>query len=190
MITASLAPRHPSRTRLLLSVLVLVMSICFSRPLAAQSQQHPLDWKGFGFLMGEWVGEGGGTPGEAVGGFSFATDLDSTILVRKNFADYPATKDRPAFSHHDLMIVYQEAGEFKADYFDNEHHVIHYTVTPSVDGSTVVFLSEAAPSAPRFRMTYIQKGTDALHLTFEIAPPGQPEAFRSYIEATAKRKSP
>jgi hypothetical protein len=138
--------------------------------------------------MGEWVGEGTGMPGEGAGGFSFAYDLQNTVLVRKNFADYPATKDRPAFRHEDLMIVYQEGGKTRATYFDNEQHVINYSVSVSVDSSSIVFVSDASASSPRFRLTNKKSGTDKIAITFEIAPPGKPEAFTRYIEAKARRK--
>jgi hypothetical protein len=154
-------------------------------PLAAQPSWTPLS-----FLLGDWVGEGEGKPGEATGGSSFRLDLDQNILVRENRANYPATKDRPAFSHRDLMIIYRDsAGDrLRAIYFDNEGHVIHYAVEPSKDQSSVQFLSEALPSSPRYRMTYRKSGPDAVTLKFEIAPPGKPEAFTTYIQARARRK--
>jgi hypothetical protein len=138
--------------------------------------------------MGEWVGEGTGAPGEGTGGFTFSYDLQNTVLVRKNYANYPATKDRPAFTHDDLMIVYQESGKTRAIYFDNEQHVINYSVTVSSDSGSIVFVSDAVPSTPRFRLTNTKMSTDKMAITFEIAPPGKPEAFTRYIEAVARRK--
>ena len=151
-------------------------------------QAAPPDWSGCDFLVGEWIGEGGGMPGEAAGGFTLAYDLQKTILVRKNFADYPATKERPAFRHDDLMVMYQEAGKIRAVYFDNERHVIHYNVAVAKESSSIVFLSDPDPSAPRFRMTYTRDSDRKVRILFEIAPPGKPEAFSKYIEASARRK--
>ena len=44
------------------------------------------------------------------------------------------------------------------------------------------------PSAPRFRLTYTRADAARLKLKFEIAPPGKPDQFAPYIEATARRK--
>jgi hypothetical protein len=159
----------------------------FGSPLKAQSQT-PISWSAFKFLIGEWVGEGTGAPGEGTGGFTFSYDLQNTVLVRTNYANYPATKDRPAFTHNDLMIVYQEEGKPRAIYFDNEQHVINYAVTVSSDSNSIVFLSDPVPSTPRFRLTNAKAGTDKIRITFEIAQPGKPESFTRYIEAVARRK--
>jgi len=136
------------------------------------------------------VGEGGGQPGQGSGGFSFLPDLQDHILVRKNHAAYPATKDRAAFTHDDLMVVYKDSENAppRAIYFDSEGHVIRYLVTASPDHKTIEFMSEALPSSPRYRLTYRMTGADALTLKFEVAPPAKPDAFSTYIEAKAKRK--
>ncbi len=78
--------------------------------------------------MGEWQGEGGGDPGQGTGTFTFAHDLDNTIIVRKNHSVYPATKNKPAFTHDDQMTIYQTGNTTRAIYFDNEGHVINYNV--------------------------------------------------------------
>jgi hypothetical protein len=169
------------------ALIALSAILFFITPVRAQ-QQPSINWNAFKFLIGEWVGEGTGTPGEGSGGFTFSYDLQSTVLIRKNFANYPATKDRPAFTHDDLMIVYHEGGKTRATYFDNEQHVINYGVTVSSDSNSIVFVSDAMPSAPRFRLTNAKAGADKVTITFEIAPPGKPESFTRYIEAAARRK--
>ncbi|MFB3922395.1 MAG: hypothetical protein ACE145_11775 [Terriglobia bacterium] len=148
------------------------------------------DWDPWRFLLGEWVGEGEGQPGQGIGKFSFALDLQGRILVRKNRADYPATRERPAYSHEDLMVIYQgpSPSSTRAIYFDNEGHVIQYRVTVSTDGNSVTFLSDPSPSAPRFRLTYTKGKSGGLKILFEIAPPGKPDVFSPYIEATASRR--
>src|SRR5260370_25819540 len=159
--------------------------------LIAQSAKSESPWATLSFLIGEWTGEGGGQPGQGTGSFSFLPDLDQKILVRKNRSDYPATKDRPAFTHTDLMMVYREPGAVKlrAIYFDTEDHVIHYTVEPSSDGQAVPFIGDASPSNPGFRLTYRKTGADTLSIRFEIAMPAKPDAFSTYIEATPRRHS-
>jgi len=54
---------------------------------------------------------------------SFHKNLDGKVVVRKNYAEYPATKDGPAFGMR-LMIVYPSSGSLRAMYFDNDGYVI------------------------------------------------------------------
>lgn len=158
--------------------------------LAAQPAKSDTSWDQLSFLLGEWTGEGDGQPGQGAGGFSFLPDLEKNVLVRKNRADYAATKDRPAFSHTDLMIVYREPGavRMRAIYFDSEGHVIHYTVDPSADGKAVQFLSDSSTANPRYRLTYTKTGDDTVGIQFEIAVPAKPDFFTTYIQAKAHRK--
>jgi hypothetical protein len=163
--------------------LILVTSFLF----AQQPKNNP-NWDSYYFLIGEWVGEGGGNLGQGAGGFSFSFDLQNQIIVRKNFAEYPAVKDHPAFRHDDLMVMSQENNSTCAMYWDNEGHVINYTVEFSKDTNSVIFLSELVPSAPRFRLTYTKSENNTVKILFEIAPPGKQDSFTKYIEATAHRK--
>ena len=157
------------------------------RPSAQQQTKTP-DWIPWRFLLGEWVGEGGGEPGQATGGSIFALDLQNAILVRKNLAEYPATEDRPAMRHEDLMIIYQQSESTRAVYFDNEGHVIQYAASASPDGTTWAFLSEPQAGAPRYRFVYTKETADSVRIGFDIAPPGKPEAFSSYIQSRTRRK--
>jgi hypothetical protein len=150
----------------------------------------PDPWTGWKFLIGEFdAGESSGVPGAASGGgFTLAPDLNGNVLVRKNHAEYPATKDHPAFTHEDLMIVYRDGGATKALYDDSEGHVIHYNVSLSGDDKEIVFTSEAG-SGPQFRLTYDDLGSGAVKVLFEMAPPDKPGQFSKYVEATVHRKS-
>ena len=136
------------------------------------------------FLQGEWSsGEGGGVPGKAnAGSCSFTPDLDGKLLIRRSYADYPASGGRPAMHHEDRMVIYAEHGALKADYWDGESHVIHYGVQAAAD--VAVFTSLPAPG-PRFRLTYHKASATSLDLTFEIAPPGKD--FAPYLHATLER---
>jgi hypothetical protein len=146
-------------------------------------------WASYRFLMGDWVGEGDGQSGQGKGRFSFAPDVQGRILVRKNRADFPASAGRPAFSHDDLLIIYQEDGstEQKAIYFDSEGHVIHYTPATSPDGRTLTLVSEVKTSAPRYRLTYTKQEGARARVKFEVAPPGKPDAFKTYLEGGVRR---
>jgi len=173
-----------------LLLVFVILGASLSAPLSFAQQPKEPNWDSFRFLLGEWVGEGTGSPGEGTGIFSFSFDLDGKIIVRKNRSDYPATKDKPAYSHTDLMVIYRETDDsLKAIYFDNEGHVIDYAVSFSKDQNTLTFLSEPSPSTPRFRFIYNKATPDKLKLEFDIAPPGKPDAFSKYIEGTAHRKS-
>lgn len=146
------------------------------------------DWGALQYLIGNWVGEGSGGPGQGAGSFSFTPDLQGRVLVRKNRAEYPATKDKPAFAHDDLMIVFREPdesaeGALRALYFDSEGHVIRYAVT--MFGDRIVFTSEPSRIAPQYRFTYTREPANELKIKFEIAPPGK--GFSTYIEAAARR---
>jgi hypothetical protein len=120
-------------------------------------------WTPLQMLTGEWVADG---PGAC----SFTFDLQRKVLVRKSYAEIAASR------HEDLMVVYLEKG-LKAIYFDNEDHVIHYTVEPGPD--SVRFVNE------QYRLTYRKDG-DKLLMDFDIAPPGKP--FANYLHATLRRK--
>jgi len=140
------------------------------------------------FLLGEWRAEGGGTPGEASGEFTFAVQLQGRVIVRTNSADYPAAAGKPAYRHDDLMILYAgDGGALRADYYDSEGHVIRYAAAATPDGG-LTFTSEAAAGAPRFRLSYSVEADGRLKGAFAIAPPGKAEAFAPYLAWTARRK--
>ena len=155
----------------------------------AQQSASP-DWSKWQFLIGSWNAAGKGDPGEGKGGFSFALDLQTRVLIRKSHTDYPAAGTRPAFAHDDLMIVYLAGPQpqFKADYYDNEGHVIHYAIEFSSDGRTCTFVSDITAAQPRFRLTYTQIKAGQVGIKFEIAPPNDPEKFKVYVEGTAQKR--
>jgi hypothetical protein len=139
------------------------------------------------FLQGEWIGEGGGEPGQASSSdYSFLPELDGKILVRRSRSSYPAAKDRPAFVHQDLLVVYPGAPGKPphAIYWDNEGHMIQYEV--AADGKSAAFVSQSDGAGPRYRLTYKSTGPDKVSIRFEVAAPGKP--FQVYVEGTARKK--
>jgi hypothetical protein len=48
-------------------------------------------------------------------------------------------------------------------------------------------VSEPAAGAPRFRFTYKILSPTELHVGFDIAPPGKPDAFSPYLSGTAHK---
>jgi hypothetical protein len=165
---------------------LLMMIFVLSSVVSAQSPKN--NWDAWEPYLGTWSGTGSGEPGQGAGDFSFAPELQGTVLARHSYAEYPATKDKPAYRHDDLMVIYSTPEhKTRADYWDNEGHVIRYDVEV-LDGK-LVFVSDAAQPGPRFRLTYVKTGENTLKLTFAIAPPTDRDNFKTYIEATAQRKA-
>jgi hypothetical protein len=167
-----------------LAVAALAAGSLGSSPAGAEA---PKGLEPLRFLLGDWRAEGGGKPGEASGGFTFARSLQDHVIVRTNHAEYPATADKPSFRHDDLMVLHvTEAGELRADYYDSEGHAIRYVGnTPSPN--ELILVSEVVNGAPRFRLGYKLGEDGVLAGRFEIAPPGKPEAFGPYLAWTARR---
>lgn len=166
----------------LIALLVLVVQ------LHAQQPHLKPGLSDFQFLLGDWTGEGGGNPGQGKGDFTFAMDLQDHIIIRRNRSEYPATAAHAAFSHTDLMVIYEEPGNpVRAIYFDNEGHTIRYNTALSGDGKSIVFTSDSSPAGPRFQLTYTPLSNDSLLITFEIAPPATPNTFSKYLVGKALR---
>lgn len=161
--------------------LLLVFSFLISTSFAQQN----LPWKDWSWLIGEWQGEGGGQPGQGGGTFSFNTDLDGKILVRKSHSEYPASGNRPATIHNDLMIVSLDYSGVptKAIYFDNEGHTINYTI--SYAPNTIVLISEKIANAPVFRLTYTLLDNQMVNTKFEMSRDG--EKFMTYVEGKSEK---
>jgi hypothetical protein len=162
-------------------ILLIVISLLFSVQALAQ------DWGPLQFLLGTWTTDQPSTGARALGtgSFSFSPDLQGKVLVRKSFAEYPPENGKPAYRHDDLMIVYRDGdSHLRAMYFDNEDHVIEYSVQPSAHG--VVFESQGSSVASRYRLTYTATGADHAKLKFEIALPEKD--FTTYIEASVHRE--
>jgi hypothetical protein len=163
------------RTKFVLGVLSWWLLVGSAAQAAAPTELQPL-----AFLIGEWASSGEGQPGVGTGTAVFSPSLQDRVILRTSFADYPATDNRPASRHDDLMVIYAVAGGVRANYFDSEGHVIRYSVESPAAGQAV-FLSDAEQGAFRFRLTYQLVGDDQLDGTFEIAAPGAPDTFKPYL---------
>lgn len=169
-----------------LAVAALAAGSLGSSPAAAEA---PKGLEPLRFLLGDWQAQGGGKPGEASGGFSFAPSLQDHVIVRTNHAEYPATADKQSSRHDDLMVLYVTgSGELRADYYDSEGHVIRYAGSTS-SASELILVSEVSSDAPRFRLSYRLGADGVLAGRFEIAPPGKPESFGPYLAWTARRRN-
>ena len=147
---------------------------------SAAMASEPKELQPFAFLIGEWPAAGGGQPGSGKGSAVFTRSLQDRVIVRTNYADYPAQEGKPASRHDDFMILYASGGGVRADYYDNEGHVIRYAVSSPAPGQAV-FVSEPGSGEPKFRLTYKLTSESSLDGTFEIAPPGSQDAFKPYL---------
>lgn len=153
----------------------------------AQPKGDTDPWKPFHFLLGQWESKPDSMG--AFGGSTFSLELQNRILMRKNFANYPAANGKPAINHEDLLVLYQQPGNpFEASYWDNEGHVIHYLARMSENEDTLAMTSDVVPNSPRFRLSYIKMGGDSLKVGFEFAPPGNPDAFKPYLTGMLHKK--
>lgn len=160
---------------------VLVLTSSF---VVSFGQQYTT-WSKWSWLIGDWKGEGSGQPGAGSGMFSFKTDLNENILVRRSHSEYPAANGRPATIHDDLMVVYTDNAGNPSDaiYFDNEKHVIRYSITYS--DKTIIFTSEKTPDAPIFRLSYTLLDNGKVNTRFEMSQDGQ--NFKVYIEGISSK---
>lgn len=166
------------KTRLVLIATLLVFTtICYG--------QKNTNWDKWSWLMGEWKGEGGGQPGQGGGTFSFSFDLDKNIIIRKSHSEYPASDNKPKIILDDLMIVYFDASDssIKAIYFDNESHIINYSVEYADKSITLTSLK--APNAPTFRLTYDLLENEMINTRFEMSRDGV--NFMTYVEGKSKK---
>jgi hypothetical protein len=167
------------------SILILTLfSIVFAVSINAQNQPN---WDSIKWLTGEWIGEGSGQPGQGNGTFSFNTDLDGRIMIRKGHTEFPPQGNKPATEHNDLMIFYaDETGNpSKAIYFDNEGHTINYQLI--VTQKSVSLTSEKSANSPMFRLTYTLLDDGKFNTKFEISQDG--EKFIKYLEGNSIKKN-
>jgi hypothetical protein len=166
----------------ILTIIIIIITV------AIYGQENKNGWEKINFLVGNWKGEGSGKPGEGEGYFSFKFDLNNKILVRKNHSEYPAAKDKPLIIHDDLMVIYPDptGNPGGGIYFDNEGHVINYSIT-FPNEKDIVFTSDKTPRNPIFRLTYSKIENDFINVKFEISRDGQ--NYSTYLEGKSKRSN-
>jgi hypothetical protein len=150
------------KTRIVLIVALLGIA-------SINSAQQNQKWEKFNWLLGAWKGEGSGKPGEGEGSFAFSLDLGGEVMIRRGHTDFPATKDTPAATHEDLMVIYLDAasGQAKAVYFDNEGHMISYAI--AMVEKSIVLTSEKNGNSPAFRLTYTPLDKETMDTSFDMS---------------------
>ncbi|HEY3370423.1 MAG TPA: hypothetical protein VGK10_06225 [Prolixibacteraceae bacterium] len=163
----------------------LFLTIALIAVMTTSFAQQNSTWAKWSWLMGEWKGEGSGQPGQGGGIFTFKPELNDKILVRTSHSEYPASGNRPATIHDDLLYVYldQSGIASKAIYFDNEGHTINYSV--SYPDQSIVLQSDPIPGGPIFRLTYSLLENQTINTKFEMSQDGV--KFMTYIEGKSKR---
>ncbi|WP_321476351.1 hypothetical protein [uncultured Paludibaculum sp.] len=171
----------------LISAVMICGALCAQQRPAQSSSAD--SWQALRFLVGTWESKthGGSANAESSGTYTFQLELRDHVLARH--AAPVACKGPAGFDcqHGDLLYIYQDApGQpRKAIYFDNEGHVIHYTVT-TPEPNMAVLLSDPAQPGPQFRLTYGLKG-GVMEGKFQIRVPGQDD-FRPYLEWGGAKK--
>jgi hypothetical protein len=164
-------------------IIIIVILLVSCQLMFGQQSNNP--WEKWDYLIGEWVGEHNGQPGQGEGKFSFRTDLDGKILVRRSHTVFPATEKKAEIIHDDILIIYHGSGDSnqEAIYFDNEGHTIKYKV--SFTEKSIVLTSDIDTKATRFRFTYSVIDDKSVNASFEMASPKAPDDFMIYLSGKA-----
>jgi hypothetical protein len=173
-----------------MKILCLALVTLLYLPVAAQTAPNAAadPFKPLAFLEGTWDANVQNNAAVKVSGrYTFNRELDGHVFARHSTNDAnckaPANFD---CSHSDLLYVFQDApgSPLKADYFDNEGHVIHYDVSTPTP-TTVVFLSTPGPG-PQFRLSY-ELSAGVMTGKFQMHMPDQSE-WRTYLEWSGGHK--
>lgn len=133
-------------------ILLILLTGFFSLSYGQQNSK----WDKWNWLTGEWKGEGSGKPGQGTGVFTFTSDLNREIIIRKSHTDFPAANGKPAFVHEDLLIVYSG---------------------PSGKEDKAI---EKVTGTPVFRLVYTPVDNRTVNTSFEMPQDG--ETYSKYIE--------
>ena len=165
------------------------VALLLASGLSVRSQVNGDPWAGLRFLIGSWEAKttGGTAQAQSSAVYSFRMELRGHVMARHSGGGACKGPDSFDCLHSDLLFIYPEGPNqaLKAIYFDNEGHVIHYTVSTPKPGS-VVFLSESGQPGPEFRLSY-DLADGVMMGKFQLRMPGQTE-FTSYLEWSGKRQ--
>jgi hypothetical protein len=168
---------------------LVVAELFFAAGLAAPTSPAPT-WKALNFLLGTWEATTrGGSAGAATSGtYSFQLALRGHVLARYSGSSGCKAPTDFDCEHGDLLYIYPDTPRqsYKAIYFDNEGHVIHYDLSTPTPTS-VVFLSSPSQPGPQFRLSYVLKGS-TMYGKFQMRIPGESE-FKSYLEWEGRKKN-
>jgi hypothetical protein len=174
--------------KLVVAVLFCATSLLSQNASSSAPTRPP--WKALEFLIGTWDAktQGGSAGAATAGAYSFKMELRDHVLARHSSSSGckgPADFD---CEHGDLLYVYPDGPErsYKAIYFDNEGHVIHYEVSTPTP-TTAIFVSNPSQPGPQFRLSYELKGS-TMYGKFQMRMPGQTE-FKSYLEWSGEKKN-
>ncbi len=173
--------------------MIRILVACIGSVVLLAGQQAPspddAQWRALNFLEGTWEAKTThAAPGiNANGSYTFRKELAGHILARHTSTAHCRGPLDYDCDHSDLLYVYNDTpGQpLKAIYFDNEGHVIHYSVT-SPKPDSVMFLSDAVGPGPRFRLVYELNG-GVMDGKFQMLMPGRTE-WTSYLEWSRTRK--
>jgi hypothetical protein len=164
---------------------IVALLIALAITASAQIVPPKPDWSSWNWIIGTWDGVAKGKPGAGTGSFSLLYSLDHAVLVRKSLSAYRSSKTTTKTHHEDFMVVYEENGHWRADYWDTERHVIHYGITMGEGVAT--FVSDKVAGQPTFRLTYERMDKGALSVEFAIATPGS-DQFKPYVSGICQRR--
>ena len=174
--------------RLVVTALVCAASL-LSQTTTNQAPSRP-SWKPLEFLIGTWDAktQGGSAGAASSGAYSFKLDLRDHVLTRRSSTTGCKGPSDFDCEHGDLLYIYHEipGPSYKAIYFDNEGHVIHYDVSTPTPAAAI-FLSSPSQSGPEYRLRYELKAR-TMYGTFQMRMPGEAE-FKTYLEWSGERKN-
>lgn len=170
-------------------LLLALLPIALSAHAQSAPQPEINPFQQLSFLMGTWEAKTAGNAVTASGTYTFRVELNGHVVARHSTSDTAKCKGPADFDceHGDLLYIYPDVpGQpLRAIYFDNEGHVIHYTVT-ALDATTAEFLSDPAQPGPQFRLLYELKGA-VMSGKFQMRMPGQ-QGWHSYLEWAGSKK--